>query len=221
MIAFVQARMSSRRLPGKVLLPLLGNAMLHYVLESLRRSDTIDRTIVLTSNDASDDAIEDFCRASEVECFRGSLDDVAARFLAAADAYDAEAFVRISGDSPLMDFRIVDRAVRLFEAEPCDVATNVLVRTYPKGQSVEVIARAALARAYESMQVPGDREHVTTYFYTHPEAFEIRDFRHPRDCGSVRMAVDTPADFERVEACLRRVGGKPWEAGLEKVLEVF
>lgn len=220
MIAFVQARMSSRRLPGKVLRPLLGKPIIEYLLESLTHCETRVRTVVLTSTDPSDDPIASFCQSESVECFRGSLEDVAARFLAAANAFNAESFVRISGDSPLLDFRIVDRAVRLFEEQPCDLATNVLVRTFPKGQSVEVIARSALARAYESMQ-PSNREHVTTYFYRHADRFTIRDFRHPRDCGTIQMAVDTEEDLTCVETCMRRIRGKPWDAGLGAMLKHF
>ncbi len=221
MMAFVQARMGSRRLPGKVLRALNGAPMLQYLLESLARAKTLAKTVVLTSNDASDNPIQAFCEAAGTPCFRGELHDVTARFLAAAAAYSAEAFVRISGDSPLMDYRIVDRVVRLFREAPCDLATNVFVRTYPKGQSVEVIARSALKRAYDAMGDADDREHVTKYFYRNPEQFVIRDFRYDRDCGTVPMAVDTQDDFARVEACLRTIGKAPWDATLEEMLRVF
>jgi spore coat polysaccharide biosynthesis protein SpsF len=95
------------------------------------------------------------------------------------------------------------------------------VRTYPKGQSVEVIARSALMRAHENMRDADDREHVTKYLYRNPEQFVIRDFRYASDCGTVPMAVDTLEDFTRVEACLRTMGKAPWNATLEAMLRVF
>lgn len=176
--------------------------------------------MVLTSVDGSDDAIQDYCRSAGVECFRGSLANVAARFLDASAFYGTHAFVRVSGDSPLLDYRIIDQAVCMFASERCDLVTNVLVRTYPKGQSVEVVAREALQRAAPRMS-GSDAEHVTSYFYDHADAFIIRDFRHDRAWGAMQMAVDTEDDAARVERCLKQLEGAPWNAGLDRAIEAF
>src|SRR6266852_6355172 len=109
--AFVQARMSSRRLPGKVLRPIDGKPVLLYVLERLERCRTLDSVLVATSVDPSDDAVEEICHRRGTPCCRGPLDDVAGRFLAAARERDVDGFVRVSGDSPLLDQRLVDEAV--------------------------------------------------------------------------------------------------------------
>ena len=137
--AIVQARMSSMRLPGKSLRPLCGKPMLQYVLESLAQVDELAETIVATSSDPSDDPIAEFCDQFGSVCFRGSLDHVAERFLQTANARGLSAFVRVSGDSPLLDPRFVARAVDLFVESNADVVTNVFPRTYPPGMSVELV----------------------------------------------------------------------------------
>lgn len=217
MIALVQARMTSRRLPGKVLRPLLGRPLLSHLLDSLRHCETLSGVVVVTSGEPTDDAIAEFCHAHGTTCFRGALHDVTARFIAAAQAFDAPSFVRLSGDSPLLDHRLVDRAVRLFHEQPCDLATNVLVRTFPRGQSVEVLSRAVLENAHESM-AGDDREHVTAHFYRHPDRITIRDFRHTPGCGTLQMAVDTQADFDRVEACLAKLDQPLWTYDLDALI---
>src|SRR5436305_2350266 len=124
MAALVQARMSSSRLPGKVLRPLAGRLLVSYILDSLERCVLVDSAVLTTSVDPSDDPIADFSVSTGVDCFRGALDDVASRFLDAADAFGLDAFVRVNGDSPLLDHRLVDRAVELSLAASADLATN-------------------------------------------------------------------------------------------------
>ncbi|HUE14627.1 MAG TPA: NTP transferase domain-containing protein, partial [Planctomycetaceae bacterium] len=121
--AIVQARMNSRRLPGKSLRPLCGKPMLQYVLENLAQLDELAETIVATSTDPSDDPIAEFCERVGTACFRGPLDNVAERFLQALRTHDLSAFVRISGDSPLLDPRLVARAVALFAESAVDLAS--------------------------------------------------------------------------------------------------
>src|SRR5262245_53599415 len=123
--AVVQARMSSSRLPGKVLLPLADRPMLGWVLESLRHAEGLDRIVVATSTESEDDAVAAWCVEEGVECFRGSLDDVAGRLLAAGEAHALEAIARVNGDSPLLDRRLVAQGCTQFSASGADVVTNV------------------------------------------------------------------------------------------------
>jgi spore coat polysaccharide biosynthesis protein SpsF len=214
-VAVVQARFSSERLSGKVLRPMHGRPMLGYLLEGLTHCRSIDSVVVATSADASDDAVARFAQASGVRCHRGSLEDVASRLLGAADAVRADALVRLNGDSPLLDPAVVDRGVELFRSEPADLVSNVVQRSFPKGQSVEVLSRDALARGVAAMTTASEREHVTPHFYSNAADYVIRSFSaaHPRP--DVQLSVDDEHDFARCEAILVSLGRPPWEAGWE------
>lgn len=212
-IAVVQARFGSRRLPGKVLRPMQGRPMLGHLLEALAHCSAIDGLVVATSTAPSDDAVASFAGDLGVACHRGSLDDVAGRILDAAIAQESDAVVRVSGDSPLIDPALVDRGVALFRSDDVDLVSNVVRRTFPKGQSVEVISRKALALAAAGMRTREEREHVTPYFYGHPEDFDIRSFEAAQPRPEINLSVDTEADFERCEAILGLLAGAPWEAG--------
>ena len=131
--AIIQARMSSERLPGKVLQQIAGKPMLQYLLERLEHCEVLDGLVVATSVDESDTPITSFCQRYGVSCYRGDLNNVAGRFNDVLDSYGFDAFVRINGDSPLLDQRLVDKAVELFKQHEADLATNALVRSYPKG----------------------------------------------------------------------------------------
>jgi spore coat polysaccharide biosynthesis protein SpsF len=205
-VAVVQARMSSARLPGKVLREVRGRPLLAYLIDRLRRCNVLDGVVIATSTGRDDDPIAAFARTNLIDCHRGSLDDVAFRLLSAARAAGADALVRISGDSPLIDPAIVDRAVDIYRRERPDLATNVQRRTFPKGQSVEVIAMAALERAHRAMTSAAEREHVTLLFYAHPERFRIAAFESGIARGDLQLSVDTEEDFARFAAIIERLG---------------
>jgi spore coat polysaccharide biosynthesis protein SpsF len=203
MLVLVQARFSSARLPGKVLRPLAGRPMLGWVVDRLRAAQRVTRIVVATSIEASDDPVAAYSGQNGVACFRGSLNDVAGRLTAAADWAKADAFVRVSGDSPLMLPSVVDAVIEAFDNAAPDLATNVQRRTFPKGLSVEAISLAALRRARASMQ-PGEEEHVTGPFYRSPEQFRIVNLTSGHDWGAVQLSVDTTEDFALVERMLTR-----------------
>lgn len=220
-LAIVQARMSSRRLPGKVLHPLAGKPLLQWVYIRLAQATSVSRIVVSTSDAASDEPIAEFCRAQGISLHRGDLEDVAGRFLACAHQEGADLFVRVSGDSPLIDPFLVDAGIRLASRQPCDLATNVQVRSFPKGQSVEVIRSQALERAWMSMDDPEDREHVTRYFYSHPSDFEIRNFSSRERMGEIQLSVDTPNDLWVVGSMLEQLeDGFSWRAAAELRVEL-
>src|SRR5260221_236269 len=173
--AVIQARFSSQRLPGKVLRALCGKPLLAHLVDRLRRSAVLDTIAVATSTEPSDDAVAAFCASAGIACERGALDDVLGRIQAAARALQLDGIVRVSGDSPLLDPSLVRQTVKLFRRGGWDLVTNVQVRSFPKGQSVEVIAAEALDRVAVKAGAPAEREHVTPYFYAHPELFRIRN----------------------------------------------
>lgn len=216
--AIMQVRMSSSRLPGKAMRPLRGRVLLGHVVDRMRRARTVDSLWIATSTDRQDDAVEAFAQAERVNLHRGALDDVAGRLLDTARAAGAQALVRISADSPLIDPAIVDHAVTLFRRERPDLASNVVRRTFPKGQSVEVIDVAALARAHQAMTTAAEREHVTPWFYADPARACIVGFESPEPRGDLQLSVDTPEDLGRVEAILAHLGEPAAAHGLAAIL---
>ncbi len=207
----IQARMSSRRFPGKVLHTIQGKPLLQYLFESLGRCREAGMLAVATSDRDTDDPVAEFCREHGVPCHRGSLDDVAGRMLGAAERFGLEAFARVCGDSPLLDHRLVDRMLAAFCAGGLDLATNVGKRTFPAGQSVEVLDTAAFARACRRMRTAGQREHVTRIFYEAPGDARIRNIESGGDYGAVRLCVDTREDMARVAAMVRAMRRPHWE----------
>jgi spore coat polysaccharide biosynthesis protein SpsF len=210
--------MSSSRLPGKALRAIRSRALLGHVVDRLRRCRTIDGMRIATSTDADDDAIADFARTEAVEVYRGALDDVAGRLLNAALAARADALVRINADSPLIDPAIVDQAVELYRQQRPDLVSNVVRRTFPKGQSVEVIAVPALKRAVEAMATPAEREHVTPWFYANATRVRIVGFESAIPRAQMQLSVDTAEDLRRVEAILARLGEPAAAHGLDAIV---
>lgn len=199
-LAILQARMTSIRLPGKVLRPIMDRPMLAWQIDRILRSKTIDRLVVATSQECSDDPIETFCKANAIACYRGSLHDVLARFHGALKTFGpAEHVIRLTGDCPMIDWTIIDAAVELQRRAASDLAGNAIERTYPDGLDVEVVSSPALDRAHREAIDATAREHVTQYIYRHPEVFRLAHLTQTPDLGALRWTVDTAADFEMVE----------------------
>jgi spore coat polysaccharide biosynthesis protein SpsF len=218
--AIVQARFNSQRLPGKVLRPLCGKPVLGHLLDRLRRCASLDLIAVATSSERSDDAVAEFCAGAGIGCHRGPLDDVLARFLDAAAHFELDGIVRLSGDSPLLDPALVSHAVKTFQRGNWDLVTNVEVRSFPKGQSVEVMSAGALAQAAAKARSAAEREHVTPYLYAHPERFRIRNLvaRMPRP--TLQLSIDTAQDFARIEAIIETAGQRAERLGLDETIEL-
>jgi len=204
-LAVVQARVSSTRLPGKVLMPILGQPMLLRQIERVRRAATLDRIVVATSTEPGDDRIEHVCYDAGVEVFRGSLDDVLDRFYRAACAYGPEHVVRLTADCPLADPRVIDAVVALHLEGGYDYTSNVAPPTFPDGLDVEVMRLDVLEEAWREAKAPFHREHVTQYILAHPERFRLGLLVRERDLSGLRWTVDEPADFDFVTGVYERL----------------
>ncbi len=199
-VAIMQARMSSSRLPGKVLKPLLGRPMILRQIERVARCRRIDRLVVATSVEATDDVLERTCVGAGVEVFRGSLEDVLDRYHAAAlDDGPPAQVVRLTADCPLADWTVIDACVARQIELGADYTSNVVERTFPKGLDVEAFTFEALERAWRDARDAYEREHVTPYLYRHPELFRLETLVQDEDRSAWRWTVDTPADFAMVE----------------------
>lgn len=217
----IQARMSSARLPGKVLKELRGKPLLQYLFERLeRRFDRVD-LIVVTSSDDCDRPIADFCRAFGMACYRGSLQDVASRFRDVVRHHHLDAFVRVSGDSPLLDSALVAEAIARFRQGRVDLVTNVFPRSYPKGQSVEVLSGAVFEAAYEEFVAPQDHEHVTPFFYRNSRRYRIQNIASGQDWSDLSLVVDTPEDFGRIARLMAACDRPHWSYGCEELVRLY
>jgi spore coat polysaccharide biosynthesis protein SpsF len=194
-IAVLQARMSSTRLPGKAMLLTCGKPMLQHQIERLQRSREITTLVVATSLDASDDAIEDLCRKLGVAAYRGSLGDVLDRMVCAARPLQPDWMVRLTGDCPLADPEVIDLVIRTAREAGVDYASNALNPSYPDGLDAECIRFSAMLEAWREAAKPSEREHVTPFIHTQPARFSQRDVRSPVDLSHLRWTVDEPADF--------------------------
>lgn len=230
-VAIIQGRMGSSRLPGKVLLDIAGKPMLQHVVERSRRARSLEAVIVATSTDPADDPIAEFCASAVVTCSRGSLHDVLDRYYQAALAQQAKVVVRITADCPMIDPDLIDETVRTVTAPGTagrlDFAANRLPppfhRTYPIGLDVEVCRFEALQRAWQEAAETFHREHVMPFIYegvklskagprlmtgVSPRSFHVALLNHIPDLGALRWTVDTPEDLLFAREIFTRLAGR-------------
>ncbi len=229
-VAIIQGRMSSSRLPGKVLKEIGGEPMLGWVVERTRRAACVDEVVVATTVEPSDDPIAGFCAGQGIACYRGDLFDVLDRFYQAAGRHRADVIVRITADCPFIDPGLIDQTVQALlgsgsaDSPEYDFAANRLPppwkRTYPIGLDVEVCTYSALARAWKEAAQGYQREHVMPYLYEEPGRFRVRVLDWERDAGALRWTVDTPEDLILVNLVAARFPGRRDFSWLE-VLDLF
>lgn len=209
-VAIIQARMSSSRLPGKVLMEIGGKPMLYQVVRRVRHARSVGQVVVATTYDPSDDPVAEFCRQHGFSFYRGDLQDVLDRYYQTAKLFSAKTIVRITGDCPLMDPREIDRTVQAFMESGVDFAANRLPppweRTTPIGMDIEVVRMDALARAWREAQAKYEREHVMPYLYDQEGRFRTLLVDHEPDLGHLRLTVDTPEDLVLVRRIFEHFG---------------
>ncbi|AZU04728.1 acylneuraminate cytidylyltransferase [Glycocaulis alkaliphilus] len=218
--AIIQARMTSSRLPGKVLMELGNRPMLQLVIERLQRSETLSDIIVATSAEEADDLIVDLCADLAIPVARGSRDDVLSRFAGALHLTGADTIVRVTADCPLIDSALIDKALGVFATERPDHLSCGSDGGYPRGINAEIIARAALEIAAREAAEPFEREHVTPFLYTRPDRFRLVKMEAPQELRrpDYRITVDEPADMAMMEALLKGIGGDPLAISLYDVV---
>ena len=196
-VIIVQARMGSTRLPGKVMKLVLNKPLLHHQIERLGRSALSDDVVVATTTSDADKPIVSLCRALSIRFFRGPQDDVLTRYFNAATTAKADNIVRVTADCPLIDPRVIDRAIRFFmeNQSRMDYVSNCLRRTYPRGMDCEVFPMRVLREINEAASSDSDREHVTSFIYRHPDRYRLGNVAFEKDYSHYRWTVDTPEDF--------------------------
>jgi len=238
-IAILQGRMSSSRLPGKILADIAGQPMLSRVYIRASRAGTVAETVFATTTDPSDDPVAEYCDFAGIPFIRGSLYDVLDRYYQAAKEFSAEVVVRITADCPIIDLDLIDEAVNTLLGGEYDFVANRLPppfgRTYPIGLDTEVCTFTALERAWKDAKETFHREHVMPYLYEGVElssvsrklsegvsqhGFKVAQLHHTTDFGAYRWTVDTPADLEFVRQVFARFDGRDnfsWKEVLDLV----
>jgi spore coat polysaccharide biosynthesis protein SpsF len=202
-VAIIQARMSSSRLTGKVLLPLQGKPVLAHVVERINACQTVDQIIVATSEDQSDDVIQHWCEQAACLVYRGSLHDVLDRYYQTALAHRADVIVRITADCPVIDPTIVDEVVKGFLYGGYDFYG--LAGEFPDGLDCTVFAFTALQRAWQEATLASDREHVGPYIEKHPELFKNGGLQKFIGLSLHRWTLDEPDDYTFLQAVFARL----------------
>lgn len=209
-VAIIQARTGSTRMPGKVFLDLAGEPVLARMVSRAERASTVDQVVIATTDASSDDQVADFCEARGIPYFRGSEDDVLDRYYQAAKAFKADIVVRLTADCPLIDPHVVDLVVgqSLQQATPADYACNVVIeeRTFPRGLDTEVLSFDALERVWEQDTNPEWREHVTLYIRYNPAEFRVLNIRNDVDYSHMRWTLDTPDDYTFIRTIYNHYG---------------
>lgn len=220
-VAVLQARMSSTRLPGKVLLRTCGKPLLQHQVERVRRCRTIDTLVVATSDSPDDAPIAALCEQIGVAVFRGDLNDVLDRMVNAARPQAPAWFVRLTGDCPLADPAVIDQVVQACRAPGVDYASNALHPSFPDGLDAECMRFAVLEEAWREARKPSEREHVTPFLHTQPQRYALREVRHAPDLSALRWTVDDPADFVFVSQVYEHLYARQPDFGLEDVLALL
>jgi spore coat polysaccharide biosynthesis protein SpsF len=204
-VAIIQARMCSTRLPGKVMKDISGKPMLWHVIYRVKYSKLINKIVVATSTNKEDDIIENFCKENRILFYRGDEEDVLKRYYEAAKIYNGNKIVRITSDCPLIDPEIVDIVIKEHLKDEVDYTSNTIERTFPRGLDTEVFNFEALERANEMAKEKYQREHVTIFIYENPHLFKIKNVRNFKDLSHLRWTVDEERDLIFVREIYKRL----------------
>lgn len=201
-VAIIQARSSSKRFPNKVMQQINGYPLISYVYNRVKKSNKIKKIFVASSVSNSDDKLVKYCKIKDYKVFRGSLNNVIKRFSQILKKKNIKYFVRINGDSPCIDPKVIDKAVNLFKKKKYDIVTNVFPRSYPKGISVEVIKSKLIIDLDRKKINKHYREHITSFFYNNSHNYNIKNFKNKKNYSRLSLAVDTKNDLLKMKSVL-------------------
>lgn len=222
-VAIIQARMGSTRLPGKVMKEILGKPVILWDLDRISLSKLIDEIVVAIPYEKENDVIDDTIKEynDKIIITRGSEDDVLDRYYQAAVKTNADVVVRITSDCPLIDPIVIDNVIEHFLDDDCDYCSNSLTRTYPRGLDTEVFLFKALEGAWNDAKNDYEREHVTPYIIENPDKFELLNVANDIDLSRLRWTLDTKEDFEFISAVYKRIYPKKQLFLIDDVLELL
>ncbi len=207
MLAIIQARSSSKRFKNKVMFEIRKKPLIWYVYNSVKKSKYVKKIIISTSKDNSDNLLVNFLKNNKINYFRGSLVNVAERLYKTAKKNKSDYFLRISGDSPLINSKVINRSIELHrksKRQNYDIITNIFPRSFPPGQSVEIIKTSALKKILNFKLSNSCKEHVTKYFYQKNKLFKIKNFKSNFNFKKKKYSIDTVKDFENLKQLIKK-----------------
>ena len=209
-IATIEARMTSTRLPGKVLMEVCGEPLLLNLIQRLKEVRLIEEIVIATTTNTEDNAIEDLAKKAGASIYRGSEHDVLGRVLAAAESARGDIIVEITGDCPIIDIEIVDQAIRMYIYNDFDYVSNAVVRSYPDGMDVQVFSTKTLRKVALATQAPDDREHVSKYIYSNPSMFRLCHLVAPSNLTDpeLGLTLDEMKDYELIRLIIENLQEK-------------
>jgi spore coat polysaccharide biosynthesis protein SpsF len=222
-VASIEARMTSSRLPGKVLLEAGGRPMLGHLVERLRRVPSVEKIVLATTTNAADEDLVSFAEDAGIACFRGDEGDVMRRVIGAAESVETDILVKFTGDCPIVDPAIVEQCVRMFLHNACDYVSNGHIPSYPVGMGVQVLRLETLVRSAEMTDDVADREHVTLHIRNHPELFRHLYLIAPADMQwpELRLTLDEQPDYRLIKQVIEYYAEtNPW-FGCRDVVELL
>ncbi len=196
--AIIQARCGSTRFPNKVFAPIDGKPLLWHVVNRLTYAKKIDKIVIATTENANDDQIEKWCKENQIDCFRGSTNDVLNRYYSASLAYPSDVVVRITADDPFKEPSVIDRVISKLEEEKLDYVTNNYPPSFPEGLDCEAFTFEALEKMERKARDSFEREHVTQYIFRHTDEFKMGNVSNDSDISAYRWTIDTTTDYEMV-----------------------
>jgi len=216
----IQARMGSKRFPGKILRKLdEKNTILDYVINQSNQSKKLKKIVVATTKLKKDDIIEKKCKNRNISCFRGSVDDVLDRYYQCANEYSFDPIVRITSDNPMIDPEIIDLAIEEFEKGKYDMVTTCNQRSYPHGISVEIFSLNALKESWEKSKLLSEREHVVLYIQNIKNKFRVFDLIHSHNLTHINCTIDNKEDYALVKKIVEGVNQRP--ILMEHIVKLF
>lgn len=221
--AIIQARMTSTRLPGKVLKEVLDKPLLEYQIERVRKSKLINEVIIATTTNSTENPIIEFCDRLNINYYRGSEENVLERYYNAALKYNADIIVRLTSDCPVIDPFEIDKAINYYleNQNSFDYVSNTLIRTYPRGMDTEVFPFTILEKTYNEAKQQHEKEHVTPYIYSNPDKFRLGFVSYHKDISKYRWTVDTEEDFTLISKIIEALYLRDSDFSMDDIVSII
>lgn len=194
-VAIIQARTGSTRLPNKIFLKLTDSSLLSHVVNRLRPSKEIDKIVVATTISSQDNSVEEWCIQNHIDYYRGSENNVLERYYHAAKKFNAEIIIRVTADDPFKDFRLIDKAIKILKENKYDFVCNNNPVSFPEGLDVEALTMDSLSKSFLNSTSNFEKEHVTQYIHRNKNKFRIFNIKNDKDLSSYRWTIDTEEDY--------------------------
>tara|TARA_B100000575_G_scaffold79184_1_gene61936 strand:+ start:2124 stop:2798 length:675 start_codon:yes stop_codon:yes gene_type:complete len=219
MLCIIQARMGSKRLKGKMLMKIDRKSIIQHVIDKVKKIDSIHKIIIASTNSIDDDNLEKVCKLNNITIFRGSKNNVFDRFQKISIKNNYSTILRINGDSPLLDIKLFNKMIKISKNKKYDIFTNVQPRTFPQGQSFELIKRKILIDFDQKKLTKKHKEHVTSYFYENKSKYKIVNYSNSDNLGNINLSINNKNDLMNIKKIFYKYKSKTYNLDYLKMVE--